>query len=94
MSKLARDQSGQAVIEYVLLLAITLMFFLMVARGLMALKVEEAFMRPLAQTYAKTYQYGHPKALGYGDDGGPKMHPRVFQPGSDNFRIFINTRSQ
>lgn len=91
VAHLGNDQSGQAVIEYVLMLAIALTAFLVVARGLSVLKVEERLMRPLSQSYAKTYQYGHPEASGYGDEDGPKRHPRAVVPGSDNFRIFINS---
>ncbi len=90
---LARDESGQAVTEYVLLLAITLVFFLALSRGLALFKVEEKIMRPISQSYARAYRYGHPEALGY-DDGGPKKHPRAIAPGTESFRIFINPRGQ
>lgn len=85
------NESGQAVIEYVLMLAIALTGFLVVARGLSVLKIEERLMRPLSVTYAKTYRYGHPEASGYEDEEGPKRHPRISIPGTDNFRIFINS---
>lgn len=91
--QILREERGQAVVEYVLLLAVTLVFFLVVTRGMIALKIEERLMRPLSQKYARAYRYGHPDALGY-EDGGPKKHPRAIAPGTESFRIFINTRTQ
>jgi hypothetical protein len=87
----ARDESGQAVVEYVLLLSITFSLFLIVAKGLSVFKVEEKLLRPLSVSYAAAYRYGHPEALGF-EDGGPKKHPRAIAPGTESFRIFINPR--
>jgi hypothetical protein len=88
-----RDQSGQAVLEYVLLLSITFVLFLVVTRGLSRFRVEEKLLSPISKTYAATYRYGHPEAKGY-DDGGPYKHPRALAPGTESFRIFINSSNQ
>lgn len=84
-----RDESGQAMMEYILLLAIVVSFYVIVAKGLTEMGISEKLMRPLTESFASAYQYGHPKAKGY-DDGGPEYHPRAVEGGT-NFRIFIRT---
>jgi hypothetical protein len=86
-SPLSRDRSGQATIEYILLVATVVSFYLLVSRILGDLGISRAITRPMSEQYARSYRYGHPKAKGP-DDGGPDLHPR-FQ-GGNNFRIFIN----
>lgn len=87
----ARDEAGQTTIEYVLLLAIVVGLFSIVANGLRKSGVNQMMMRPLKEDFARVYQYGHPKARGY-DDGGPTHHPRAEGGGDNNFRIFISPR--
>ena len=79
--------SGQAVIEYVLLLAASVSFYFIVVGGITRIWLGARLMRPLTQDFARTYRYGLPNAKGY-DDGGPEHHPRAF--GGNNFRLFIN----
>ena len=85
------NESGQAVMEYVLLLVIVTMVFLVVLRGIEGLDLMTKLMRPLQQTFARTYQYGHPEAKGF-DDGGPEKHARA--RGGDNFRLFMSPSVQ
>lgn len=80
-------ESGQTALEYVVLLAIVVGFFMTLIAGMRTFGLQKRLLLPLQDTFAKTYQYGHPKALGY-DDGGPARHPRASQSGNGNFRIF------
>ena len=89
-SRLRIDNRGQAVTEYILLLAAVVSFFLVIGSGLRRLNVAKALTRPLTEDFRYAYQYGHPKARGYEDEGGPKMHPRAVGGDPSNFRIFIN----
>jgi hypothetical protein len=84
---LQSGQSGQAVLEYVLLLVIVASAFIFVSAALGKLNVASLVMKPLTGDFAHAYRYGHPKALGF-DDGGPKQHPRINVSSGDNFRIF------
>jgi Flp pilus assembly pilin Flp len=86
---LVANQSGQAVTEYIMLLAIIVVVFLSVLQGIERLGLMTRLMRPLQGDFARTYQYGHPQAKGF-DDGGPEKHPRA--RGGDNFRLFMSPR--
>lgn len=88
----SRNQSGQAVIEYILLLAIVVGFYFIIWEGIRGLRLERKLMKPLSEDFAAAYRYGHPKAKGF-DDGGPYYHPRAIG-GQRNFRIFLNRTSQ
>jgi hypothetical protein len=82
-----RRDSGQATIEYVLLIATVVSFYLIVLRGLGRIGVSSRVAGPITGEFARAYRYGHPKAKGP-DDGGPDLHPRFL--GGNNFRIFLN----
>lgn len=84
---MAKRESGQATLEYVLLLTIVVSFFMIVSQGLERLGLADKLLKPITQDFAYAYKYGHPDARGY-DEGDPKMHPRIDTKG--NFRIFIN----
>lgn len=82
-------QSGQSLVEYVLLTAMIAgmvsLLFGMMPRALNALEAPIKVGLPLA------YKYGDPKACGYEDatapcNGAPERHPRY--PSGDNFRLF------
>jgi hypothetical protein len=81
------DQSGQAITEYVLILFIIVLAYFMISKGLAKFGIGRMLMRPINDSYAHAYRYGHPQAKGL-DDGGPYRHPRA--KGSKSFRIFIN----
>jgi hypothetical protein len=74
------DESGQAVVEYVLLLGIVVSIFLVVMRGLGRMGVAEKLMGPLNGSFAATYRFGHPQGVDY---PAPK-HPRS--------RLYIEVR--
>lgn len=90
---MARDQSGQGTVEYIVLLAVIVSFYLVIAQGFGKIGFSKKLLAPLNQDFARAYQYGHPKAKGY-DDGGPAFHPRIEGGGENNFRIFINPEFQ
>ena len=89
--QILRDESGQAVTEYVLMLFAVLSFYLIVAKFLGTYGLAQKLATPITTTFATTYQYGKNDVLGF-DNGGPKDHPRVLSDG--NFRIFINPQKQ
>ena len=83
-----RDESGQGVVEYILLIAVIASFFMVVSRGLATTGLNKKLMIPITDKFARAYQFGHTGAKGY-EDGGPINHPRI-DGGENNFRIFIN----
>ncbi len=82
-------RSGQALIEYVLLLGILVGLFATFSKKLSESPAFANLQRPLTQEFATTYRYGHPKARGQ-DDGGPLYLPQYNESENTNFRIFIN----
>lgn len=88
---LVKNEEGQAITEYILLLAIIVGFVFVVFRGLDQMGFARKLTRPIHEEFARAYQYGHPRALGP-DDGGPRHHPRFLSGDDTNFRIFINPR--
>jgi len=82
-----RDQSGQAITEYVLLIALVLMAYLVVIRGLQATGIADRLLDPLRDRFAATYRFGNPRAKAP-EDGGFK-HPRFSSDGR-SIRLFIN----
>jgi hypothetical protein len=86
------NRRGQAITEYILMLSIIGILFATVMMGLGDRRILESLARPVTEEFARTYQYGHPKAKGF-DDGGPEFHPRA-RSGRNSFRIFINSRQR
>ena len=88
-------QSGQALTEYIILLAILVSLF----SSMMALLSKSTGFANLKKTfteqYVRAYRYGHPEARGQ-DDGGPVNIPQVSSKENQeqNFRIFINPSKQ
>ena len=91
MEKVKRSDLGQAVVEYIILLAILVGLYGAMIRQLGEREVFKKMQKPLTKDFAATYRYGHPKAKGM-DDGGPVNIPTVQSKGYDdqNFRIFYN----
>src|SRR4051794_33120519 len=81
-------EQGQAVTEYILLIAIIVSFYMMVTAGLSKMDLANKLMLSITGPFAAAYRYGHPKAKGY-DNGGPSYHPRA-EGGENNFRLFFN----
>ena len=81
-------ESGQAVMEYILLLAIVIGLYTAVLDQLSQTNALDALKKPLTQDFVYTYRYGNIKARGQ-NDGGPLYIPQQHDP-DKNFRIFIN----
>lgn len=81
------NKSGQAVLEYVLLLSIVLSMFAQFSKYLSERDWFAKMTAPITTEYRYAYRYGHPKARGV-DDGGQKFIAQHSDPAS--FRIFIN----
>jgi hypothetical protein len=86
--RLTGNESGQAVIEYVLLLSVVVGGYLVVVNFMNQFGLAKKLTRPITTDFAAAYQLGDIKAKDF-DNGGPERHPRVTK-GKENFRIFIN----
>jgi len=82
-------ESGQATIEYVLILTIIVSFYMALMTVIDRMNLAERLIGPIVGSYANTYKYGHPKAKGF-DEGTPENHPRAVIDGK--VRLFINPR--
>jgi len=87
-NELAKNESGQATTEYILLLFIVVSAYMAIAAFLNQYGLAQKMSTPITQSFAKAYQYGRPDALGFDDPGGPKNHPRI--PENGVVRLFIN----
>ena len=83
------SRAGQTTVEYILLIAIVVSLFAIVARVFKDRHIAENLASPLDKKFKYAYQYGSPDARGP-DDGGAQNHPRVV--GGNNFRIFLGTK--
>lgn len=84
-----RNESGQAVTEYVLILGIIVLFYGALMSVVEKMNLAERLAAPIVGSYARTYKYGNPKAKGF-DEGTPENHPRAVIGGK--VRLFINPR--
>lgn len=92
---IARDQSGQAVIEYILLLSVIVSFVMIFRKGIERFDLANKLARPVVSSFAAAYQFGHPKAKGFDSNGGPAFHPRApSTQGEGNYRLFIYSGSR
>ncbi len=82
------NSSGQAILEYILLLAILTGLAGSVIRAFKDFGIGTRLREGPMRSFKTVYQFGHPKALSPDDPGGPAFHPRF--GGDGNFRIFIN----
>jgi hypothetical protein len=81
-------ESGQAVIEYILLLVVVVGAYATLASWAAKYGLAQKLTAPVTGDFAKAYQFGDVKAKGY-EDGTPERHPRAVGC-QDCFRIFIN----
>jgi hypothetical protein len=86
------NRSGQAIAEYVILLAIVVLVYTALLKSLGGSSSFAAFKRPFVEQYKYTYRYGHPDARGQDDGGDPALIPQYHDP--ESFRIFINPSKQ
>ena len=80
--------SGQAITEYILLLAIVVAMYSALINKLSDSNAMSAMKKPFAVDFANTYRYGNSQARGQ-DNGGPLYLPQYHER-EKNFRIFIN----
>lgn len=84
-----KGESGQSMVEYLLVTIVVVLIVL----GVFTLfeNTELIFTRltsPLVSFLKYNYKYGHKDALGW-DEGTPRKHIQIAEPGGDTFRIFI-----
>jgi len=84
-----KGEQGQAVTEYILMIAVVVTIYLAVAAQMNKLKLQDIITKPITGPFAAAYRYGHTQGKGY-DDGGPLNHPRA-ETGENCFRIFFNS---
>jgi hypothetical protein len=87
LKKTGAPDSGQAVVEYILLLSAIVAIYVTIISWVNSFGLMQKLVTPLTRDYAKTYQFGDPKADGF--DGEPKRHPRI-SGCEECFRLFIN----
>ncbi|MBU6155017.1 MAG: hypothetical protein KGP28_12000 [Bdellovibrionales bacterium] len=89
------NRSGQAIAEYVMLLAIVVLIYSALLKSLGGSGSFQALRKPFVEQLKYTYRYGHPDARGQ-EDGGPRLIPQYSDlgGGTENFRIFINPSKQ
>lgn len=85
---LKRDESGQAVLEYILILFVVVSAFFTVATWFNRFGFAKKLTKPVSTDFAKAYQFGDTKAAGF-DSDTPKRHPRI-DGCEECFRLFIN----
>ncbi len=83
------NEEGQATVEYILILSIVVGVFLALTQSAGLTGLGPSLINSFSKDFAHAYQYGNPKTLGYGENDGPKYHPRVIGGDETNFRIFI-----
>lgn len=88
-NSIVEGEQGQAVVEYILMIAFIVMIYVMVANMMSRSGLDRRLYAALTGPFAATYQYGYSKVKGF-DQGGPEFHPRAV--GGNNFRIFTNPK--
>lgn len=86
-------ESGQALTEYVLLLVLITLIYVLIVKQFKGMGLADKMLKPLQEQYAYTYRYGDPRARGP-DDGGPIRHPRAVTGSENNFRLFLNPETK
>ena len=85
MEKL-KSQSGQAVIEYVLLVSIVVSFYVIMSVAMNKLKLADKILAAMSGPYKSAYQFGDVEAKV--EDGQYTRHPMI--NGNGGSRIFVN----
>lgn len=93
MKNLINNESGQGTIEYILLIAIVAWMASQIYPVFKDGTITEKITAPIKKDFKATYQYGHPRVVGFDEGDGPKLHPRATYPNDQNFRIFLNANS-
>ena len=82
-------ESGQSVVEYLLVLAVIVGGILLVMKLLKESNFfHKKFTEPLVKHITYNYKYGDPNAQGW-DEGSPKLHIQISRPNEgQTFRLF------
>jgi hypothetical protein len=73
------NESGQAIAEYVLLLALTVIAFGILLNAVNQIGIMGLIMKPIQDPFMRAYQFGHPKANAPDMGGDTTKHPRLGQ---------------
>ncbi len=87
--KLARFQSGQTTIEYILMLSIIVSLFVGLSKFMKDSDIGSKILKPITDDYRRAYQFGGTNVKGL-DQEEVEFHPRVTQ--GNNFKIFVNPK--
>lgn len=90
MRALASDTQGQAIVEYILLLSTIVAVYATLISWVGRFGLSQKLITPISRDFAKTYQFGDPKADGF--DGEPKHHPRISDC-EECFRLYFNPKA-
>ena len=89
MKKTLKNQEGQTMLEYILMLFLIVGVVVGVIKWL---KSSEFFFKKISQpmmSYLRyNYKYGDPTARGW-DEGGAKKHVQISVPDGQTFRMFV-----
>ncbi len=67
-------QSGQGVLEYILMMFTVVFFFMLIVTGLARMDITRKFMAPIKERFSAAYRFGDPKAkIGSGGAGLPEQ---------------------
>lgn len=84
-------ESGQAVVEYILITSMMVIFIVILTQMLARIGLGKKLSNPVQTTFAMAYKYGDPRAKGFAE-GGPRFHPKAL-PGENNGRMFVSPRT-
>ena len=97
MAKLERStmQSGQASVEYIVLLGMVVVMFVALQAGINSYKLGDKIKTALFEKFQNAYRYGHPDARASIDGQSAFVKQARFSNSpsgndSQNFRIFVN----
>jgi hypothetical protein len=88
-TSILRNQQGQSVVEYLLVMAVIVGALLLLMK---LLKDSNYFYKnvtsPIVSHITYNYKYGDPRAQGW-DEGSPKLHIQISRPNEgQTFRLF------
>lgn len=91
--KFLRNQRGQTIIEYVLVMAVVVSAIMLIMGKLKQSQFFfKKFTEPLVKHMTYNYKYGDPRAQGW-DEGQPRLHIQISQPQGATFRMFQPDRN-
>lgn len=88
--KIMKQEDGQTIVEYVLLLVFIVGAYVTVMKGLAQFDFAGKLNKKLTGTYASYYKYGNKETKSMPDEQSWQGHPQS----PDQFRIFISNGSK